>query len=274
MKFAVFPGNELNGELLHWKAIPRVSPRSLTQKPDTFHSSFPFTRVIQIQSTIQTPESHRARVPAHLSRKINKHKTPGQPKPCIYPTSSLSPQNFPRARERSSATSERECIPSYAYEKFRPPRARRKLFYDHFSRPTPLHPPRHFSRSNCRPVFPFPPYLFSSVLHPVAVPRGRWSTHTEQSSARVNTRNAFSVSGSSYIIRWSAPQLMVVAVQYILTGPYMPPYVPQAANWAGCLLAFAARETGSFDFLVHYIVVIFVCLRFVVENLAVGSMGL
>ncbi|XP_058797203.1 lachesin-like isoform X2 [Phymastichus coffea] len=36
--------------------------------------------------------------------------------------------------------------------------------------------------------------------------------------------------GSSYIIRWSAPQLMVVAVQYILTGPYIPPYVPQAAN--------------------------------------------
>nr|XP_031847183.1 lachesin-like [Nomia melanderi] len=36
--------------------------------------------------------------------------------------------------------------------------------------------------------------------------------------------------GSAYIIRWSAPQLMVVAVQYILTGPYMPPYVPQAAN--------------------------------------------
>ncbi|XP_031364951.1 lachesin-like isoform X10 [Apis dorsata] len=36
--------------------------------------------------------------------------------------------------------------------------------------------------------------------------------------------------GSAYIIRWSAPQLMVVAVQYILTGPYMPPYVPQTAN--------------------------------------------
>uniref|UniRef100_A0ABD2X3S6 Ig-like domain-containing protein n=1 Tax=Trichogramma kaykai TaxID=54128 RepID=A0ABD2X3S6_9HYME len=36
--------------------------------------------------------------------------------------------------------------------------------------------------------------------------------------------------GSSYIIRWSAPQLMVVAVQYILTGPYIPPYVPQTAN--------------------------------------------
>ncbi|XP_023247731.1 lachesin-like [Copidosoma floridanum] len=36
--------------------------------------------------------------------------------------------------------------------------------------------------------------------------------------------------GSSYIIRWSAPQLMVVAVQYILTGPYMPPYVPQTVN--------------------------------------------
>ncbi|XP_043676394.1 lachesin isoform X1 [Vespula pensylvanica] len=30
--------------------------------------------------------------------------------------------------------------------------------------------------------------------------------------------------GSAYIIRWSAPQLMIVAVQYILTGPYMPPY--------------------------------------------------
>ncbi|KAF7993070.1 hypothetical protein HCN44_005851 [Aphidius gifuensis] len=37
-------------------------------------------------------------------------------------------------------------------------------------------------------------------------------------------------SGSAYIIRWSAPQLMVVAIQYILTGPYMPPYVPQYAN--------------------------------------------
>ncbi|XP_012141765.2 lachesin isoform X2 [Megachile rotundata] len=36
--------------------------------------------------------------------------------------------------------------------------------------------------------------------------------------------------GSAYIIRWSAPQLMVVAVQYILTGPYMPPYMPQTAN--------------------------------------------
>ncbi|XP_015184404.1 PREDICTED: lachesin-like isoform X3 [Polistes dominula] len=36
--------------------------------------------------------------------------------------------------------------------------------------------------------------------------------------------------GSAYIIRWSAPQLMIVAVQYILTGPYMPPYVPQTAN--------------------------------------------
>ncbi|XP_033341195.1 lachesin isoform X2 [Megalopta genalis] len=36
--------------------------------------------------------------------------------------------------------------------------------------------------------------------------------------------------GSAYIIRWSAPQLMVVAVQYILTGPYMPPYVAQTAN--------------------------------------------
>ncbi|XP_043281967.1 lachesin-like [Venturia canescens] len=36
--------------------------------------------------------------------------------------------------------------------------------------------------------------------------------------------------GSAYIIRWSAPQLMVVAVQYILTGPYMPPYVPQNPN--------------------------------------------
>ncbi|XP_011308372.1 lachesin isoform X1 [Fopius arisanus] len=36
--------------------------------------------------------------------------------------------------------------------------------------------------------------------------------------------------GSAYIIRWSAPQLMVVAVQYILTGPYIPPYVLQHAN--------------------------------------------
>ncbi|KAK0162103.1 hypothetical protein PV327_008467 [Microctonus hyperodae] len=35
---------------------------------------------------------------------------------------------------------------------------------------------------------------------------------------------------SAYIIRWSAPQLMVVAVQYILTGPYIPPYVPQNVN--------------------------------------------
>ncbi|XP_048513864.1 lachesin-like isoform X2 [Athalia rosae] len=36
--------------------------------------------------------------------------------------------------------------------------------------------------------------------------------------------------GSAYIVRWSAPQLMVVAVQYILTGPYMPPYIPHNAN--------------------------------------------
>ncbi|XP_076280333.1 lachesin isoform X3 [Lasioglossum baleicum] len=36
--------------------------------------------------------------------------------------------------------------------------------------------------------------------------------------------------GSAYIIRWSAPQLMVVAMQYILTGPYVPPYVAQTAN--------------------------------------------
>ncbi|XP_034935382.1 lachesin-like isoform X2 [Chelonus insularis] len=36
--------------------------------------------------------------------------------------------------------------------------------------------------------------------------------------------------GSIYSIRWSAPQLMVVAVQYILTGPYMPPYMPQHVN--------------------------------------------
>ncbi|XP_051157104.1 lachesin-like isoform X2 [Leptopilina boulardi] len=36
--------------------------------------------------------------------------------------------------------------------------------------------------------------------------------------------------GSAYIIRWSAPQLMVVAVQYILTGTYIPPYVDVAVN--------------------------------------------
>ncbi|XP_046746079.1 lachesin-like isoform X1 [Diprion similis] len=36
--------------------------------------------------------------------------------------------------------------------------------------------------------------------------------------------------GSAYIVRWSAPQLMIVAVQYILTGPYMPPYIPQNGN--------------------------------------------
>ncbi|OXU30426.1 hypothetical protein TSAR_001863 [Trichomalopsis sarcophagae] len=47
---------------------------------------------------------------------------------------------------------------------------------------------------------------------------------------RRGASSAHSTTGSSYIIRWSAPQLMVVAVQYILTGPYMPPYVPQAAN--------------------------------------------
>ncbi|XP_012277974.1 lachesin [Orussus abietinus] len=33
--------------------------------------------------------------------------------------------------------------------------------------------------------------------------------------------------GSAYIVRWNAPQFMVVAMQYILTGPYMPPYMPQ-----------------------------------------------
>ncbi|XP_043469047.1 lachesin-like isoform X3 [Leptopilina heterotoma] len=34
--------------------------------------------------------------------------------------------------------------------------------------------------------------------------------------------------GSAYIIRWSAPQLMFVAVQYILTGSYIPPFVEHA----------------------------------------------
>uniref|UniRef100_A0ABD2X2R5 Ig-like domain-containing protein n=1 Tax=Trichogramma kaykai TaxID=54128 RepID=A0ABD2X2R5_9HYME len=53
--------------------------------------------------------------------------------------------------------------------------------------------------------------------------RGRGSSSS--GSASFNT-----FLGSSYIIRWSAPQLMVVAVQYILTGPYIPPYVPQTAN--------------------------------------------
>lgn len=49
-------------------------------------------------------------------------------------------------------------------------------------------------------------------------------------AAASKREKCISVSGSAYIIRWSAPQLMVVAVQYILTGPYMPPYVPQTAN--------------------------------------------
>ncbi|XP_011308373.1 lachesin isoform X2 [Fopius arisanus] len=43
-------------------------------------------------------------------------------------------------------------------------------------------------------------------------------------------RSGANKDGSAYIIRWSAPQLMVVAVQYILTGPYIPPYVLQHAN--------------------------------------------
>ncbi|XP_024942432.1 lachesin isoform X2 [Cephus cinctus] len=57
-----------------------------------------------------------------------------------------------------------------------------------------------------------PPSSEEKLERPEQKPRGHAST------------------GSAYIIRWSAPQLMIVAVQYMLTGPYVPPYVAQNAN--------------------------------------------
>ncbi|XP_044589793.1 lachesin-like isoform X1 [Cotesia glomerata] len=81
---------------------------------------------------------------------------------------------------------------------------------------------------------PTPPRRLTTIWPAVYNPYNPKRTErppTSQKEAETRERKLHGASkGSAYIIRWSAPQLMVVAVQYILTGPYMPPYVPQNVN--------------------------------------------
>ncbi|KAK0170363.1 hypothetical protein PV328_010934 [Microctonus aethiopoides] len=71
------------------------------------------------------------------------------------------------------------------------------------------------------------PAVYNNPYHPKRTERPPTS---QKEVERPESKLHGSSTGSAYIIRWSAPQLMVVAVQYILTGPYIPPYVPQNVN--------------------------------------------
>ncbi|XP_011503752.1 PREDICTED: uncharacterized protein LOC105366863 [Ceratosolen solmsi marchali] len=76
--------------------------------------------------------------------------------------------------------------------------------------------------------FPYTPYYTRRTERPVI--REQEYDSPDENRSNGGSDVAGQSTGSSYIIRWSTPQLMIVAVQYILTGPYISPYAPQAGN--------------------------------------------